>query len=155
MRPTPSTQNNYSTDEKVDLISGRFTEIMQILGLDLNNSSLRNTPRRVAQMYVREIFAGLDARTFPRVTVIENDMCYDQMIVVRDIAVLSTCETNLSRSKERPTSPTFPRAGGSLGYLKLNRIVKFFSRRPQVQERLMRTAVRSSHRDLDRAATLP
>jgi GTP cyclohydrolase I len=135
VRPTPSIQNSYSSEEKVELIAEHFTEIMKILGLDLKNSSLKNTPRRVAQMYVRELFAGLDARTFPRVTVIENDMCYDQTIVVKDISVLSTCEHHFVTIEGKASIAYIPQRR-VIGLSKLNRIAKFFSRRPQVQERL-------------------
>src|SRR5438105_2055597 len=85
VRPTPMVKNKYTDEKKIQLISEKFSEILTILGMDLNNESLQDTPKRIAKMYVNEIFSGLNQEAFPRITVIENEMKYDQMVVVQDI----------------------------------------------------------------------
>lgn len=135
VRPTPMVANKYSADEKIALITEKFSEIMQILGLDLKNDSLQNTPKRIARMYVKEIFSGLEQENFPRVTVIENEMEYDQMVVVQDIQVISVCEHHFQTIDGLATVAYIPHKK-VIGLSKINRIVQFFARRPQVQERL-------------------
>ena len=93
------------------------------------------SPKRIAKMYVKELFKGLMAENFPKITVIENDMKYDQMIVVRDVKVISTCEHHFVTIDGKATIAYIP-AGKVIGLSKINRIADFFSRRPQVQERL-------------------
>lgn len=133
--PTPMVVTNLTDDEKIEMIEAKFIDILQILGLDLRDDSLAETPRRVAKMYVREIFAGLNPDNFPKMTVLENKMKYDQMIVLQDIRVLSCCEHHLQTIEGFATVAYIPR-NRVIGLSKLNRIVDFFSRRPQVQERL-------------------
>ncbi|WP_413290797.1 GTP cyclohydrolase I FolE [Bdellovibrio sp. HCB337] len=133
--PTPMIKNGLSSDEKIKLITEKFTEIMEILGLDLNDDSLKDTPRRVAKMYVNEIFSGLDPEHFPKMTVIENKMEYDQMICVSGVSTLSFCEHHFLTIDGVATVAYIPNKK-VIGLSKINRIVQFFSRRPQVQERL-------------------
>lgn len=135
VRPTPSVKNHFSEQEKIEKIAASFTEIMQTLGLDLDNDSLKETPRRIAKMYVNEIFSGLNVENFPKMTVIENDMKYDQMVVVQNIQVLSVCEHHFQTIDGSATIAYIP-GTKVVGLSKINRVVQFFSRRPQVQERL-------------------
>jgi GTP cyclohydrolase I len=133
--PTPQKQNGYSNEEKIEIIEEKFREIMEVLGLDLSDDSLTGTPRRIAKMYVNEIFSGLDEENFPSMTVIENKMNYDQMVVVQDIEVLSCCEHHFQTIEGRATVAYIPKKK-VIGLSKINRTVRFFARRPQVQERL-------------------
>lgn len=133
--PTPMVKNGLNNDQKIKMITEKFTEIMEILGLDLNDDSLKDTPRRVAKMYVNEIFSGLDPEHFPKMTVIENKMEYDQMICVSGVSTLSFCEHHFLTIDGVATVAYIPNKK-VIGLSKINRIVQFFSRRPQVQERL-------------------
>ncbi len=117
------------------LIAGHMTEIMQLLNLDLTDDSLVETPRRIAKMYVDEIFSGLDYARFPKITVIENKMQVDEMVTVRDITLTSTCEHHFVTIDGKATVAYIPK-DSVIGLSKINRIVQFFSQRPQVQERL-------------------
>lgn len=116
-------------------IEGHIQRILEIMGLDLKDDSLRDTPKRVAKMFRTELFWGLDYANFPKATVIDNKMGYDQMILERNITVQSTCEHHLLPIIGRAHIAYIP-AKKVLGLSKLNRITEFFSRRPQVQERL-------------------
>lgn len=133
--PTPLKPNNLTPQQKIDKITGHFREILTTLGLDLENDSLRESPERIARMYVNEVFSGLDENNFPKITAIENDMNYDQMVVVRDVSVVSTCEHHFVTIDGKATIAYIPHKK-VLGLSKLNRIADYFSRRPQVQERL-------------------
>jgi GTP cyclohydrolase I len=135
VRPTPVIDTEHSSEEKVEIISKHFAEIMKVLGLDLKNDSLKDTPKRIAKMYVNEIFSGLSAQHFPKMTVIENEMDYDQMVVVQDIQVLSVCEHHFQTIDGFATVAYIP-TKKVIGLSKINRVVQFFYRRPQVQERL-------------------
>jgi GTP cyclohydrolase I len=135
VRPTPTIENGLHNDEKIEQITQKFTEIMEILGLDLADDSLRETPHRVAKMYVNEVFSGLDAKKFPKMTVIDNKMKYDQMIVVQKIGCLSFCEHHFLPIDGFATVAYIPNEK-VIGLSKINRIVQYFARRPQVQERL-------------------
>lgn len=135
VRPTPMVTSQLSNDKKIEIIAQHFQGIMQTLGLDLSNDSLKNTPRRIAKMYVNEIFSGLNIENFPKITVIENEMEYDQMVVVQDIHVLSMCEHHFQNIHGHATVAYIPNKK-VIGLSKINRIVQFFARRPQVQERL-------------------
>ena len=135
VRPTPRVATSTTSDQKVDKIAKHFEEIMKILGLDLKNDSLSETPKRVAKMYVKELFSGLDDDTFPKITTIENEMGYDQMIVARNVGIMSVCEHHFVTIDGRATIAYIPDKK-VIGLSKINRIAKFFSRRPQVQERL-------------------
>lgn len=133
--PTPMIVNSYTDDEKIEIIQEKFAEIMTVLGLDLEDDSLADTPRRVAKMYVKELFGGLNPANFPKMTVVENKMKYDQMVVVQDIQVLSCCEHHFQTIEGVATVAYIP-SKKVLGLSKLSRVVSFFARRPQVQERL-------------------
>jgi len=135
VRPGPIVGNSLSEEDKIQKISQHFREIMQTLGLDLNDDSLRQTPQRVAKMYVREIFAGLNAASFPSLTSIENKLGYNEMVTVRDISIISVCEHHFVTIDGRATISYIPK-DRVIGLSKINRIARFFSRRPQVQERL-------------------
>ncbi|WP_375055043.1 GTP cyclohydrolase I FolE [Zobellella sp. DQSA1] len=132
---TPMRANNLTLDEKQARITGLMTEMMDVLGLDLTDDSLAETPARIAKMYVREIFSGLDYAHFPKITLIDNKMKVDEMVQVRDITLTSTCEHHFVTIDGSATVAYIPR-GKVIGLSKINRIVQFFARRPQVQERL-------------------
>ncbi len=135
VRATPVIPNGRSEDEKIEQITEHFRKIMEILGLDLTNESLRQSPERVAKMFVSELFSGLNKESFPDLTVIDNDMEYDQMVVVREIGIMSTCEHHFVTISGKATIAYIPNKK-VIGLSKINRIAKYFSRRPQVQERL-------------------
>ncbi|MBL7670264.1 MAG: GTP cyclohydrolase I FolE [Bdellovibrionaceae bacterium] len=132
---TPMIHNGLTKAEKIQKIEKNFIQIMETLGLDLSDDSLGETPHRLARMYVNEIFRGLDSHNFPKMTTIENKMNYDQMIVVQNIEVMSTCEHHFQPIQGLATVAYIPK-NKVIGLSKINRIVDFFSRRPQVQERL-------------------
>lgn len=133
--PSPHIDSELTSDEKIDKIKLHFTEIMKTLGLDLTDDSLKDTPKRVAKMYVNEIFKGLNSANFPTITTIENKMNYDQMIAVKNIELISYCEHHFQTIQGHATIAYIPQKK-VIGLSKINRIVDFFSRRPQVQERL-------------------
>ena len=135
VRPSPLTPNGLSEEQKIAKIAGHFKEIMTTLGLDLNDDSLAQTPQRVAKMFVREIFAGLDSETFPSITSIENKLGYNEMVTVKDVSIISVCEHHFVTIDGRATISYIPK-NRVIGLSKINRIAKFFARRPQVQERL-------------------
>lgn len=124
-----------SDDEKINKIEGHFREIMETLGLDLTDDSLNGTPLRVAKMYVKEIFSGLNPANMPKATMFDNKYKYGRMLVERDISVYSTCEHHFL--------PIYGVAHVAyiandkvVGLSKLNRLVHYYAKRPQVQERL-------------------
>jgi len=120
---------------KIKRIEKHFDAIMNTLGLDLSDDSLMDTPKRVAKMYVNEIFWGLRPENFPKCTVIENKMGYDEMVIEKDITMMSNCEHHFVTIDGKAHVAYIPK-GKVLGLSKLNRIVEYFSRRPQVQERI-------------------
>ena len=120
---------------KIKRIEKHFDAIMTTLGLDLGDDSLMDTPKRVAKMYVNEIFWGLKPENFPKCTVIENKMGYDEMVIEKDITMMSNCEHHFVTIDGKAHVAYIPK-GKVLGLSKLNRIVEYFSRRPQVQERI-------------------
>lgn len=132
---TPMVPVAMSNDEKKAAIQDHFTEILNILGLDLQDDSLCDTPRRIAKMYVSEIFSGLDYGNFPKLTVIENKMKVDEMVKVQDIDLSSTCEHHLITIDGKASVAYIPK-DKVIGLSKINRMVRFFAQRPQVQERL-------------------
>ena len=126
------------TDEaKIDAIAGHFREIMQVLGLDLTDDSLSGTPRRVAKMYVQEWFRGLNPEHRPEVRLFENRYQYQQMLVERDITLFSCCEHHFVPIIGKAHVAYLP-GEHVVGLSKLNRVVQYYARRPQVQERLTR-----------------
>ena len=132
---TPQNENSLSRTEKIDLIARSFQKTMKVLGLDLKDDSLMDTPNRIAKMYVNEIFWGLDYDAFPKATVVENKMNYNEMIVERNISVQSNCEHHFVVIDGLATVAYVPKKN-VLGLSKINRIVEYFSKRPQIQERL-------------------
>lgn len=120
---------------KRHVIEESIRVIMHTLGLDLQDDSLQDTPRRVAKMYVDEIFSGLDYANFPKCTTVDNKMRYDEMVVVRNINVSSACEHHLVQIWGNAAVAYIPK-GKVLGLSKINRVVEFFAKRPQIQERL-------------------
>ncbi|CAH1576689.1 GTP cyclohydrolase I FolE [Vibrio rotiferianus] len=132
---TPMRPNNVSREEKKEKIEHHMREILGLLQLDLTDDSLEETPHRIAKMYVDEIFSGLDYSNFPKITVIENKMNVSEMVRVKDITVTSTCEHHLVTIDGKAAVAYIPR-GKIIGLSKINRIVRFFAQRPQVQERM-------------------
>jgi GTP cyclohydrolase I len=132
---TPMIETSYSVKERIDKIETHFQQIMDILGLDREDDSLQDTPNRVAKMYVTELFYGLDTETFPKCTTVENKFQYNEMVVEKGINVMSVCEHHFVGIVGTATVAYIPNKI-VLGLSKLNRIVEYFSRRPQVQERL-------------------
>ncbi|MES2387184.1 MAG: GTP cyclohydrolase I FolE [Bacteroidota bacterium] len=124
-----------SDDEKVEQIAEHFREIMNILGLDLDDDSLNGTPRRVAKMYVKEIFSGLNPENKPKATLFENRYKYNNMLVEKNVSVQSFCEHHFVPIIGN-AHVAYISSGKVIGLSKINRIVQYFSRRPQVQERL-------------------
>lgn len=135
VRPSPVVESTLTDEQKIEKIKNSFTEIMLTLGLDIQDDSLKETPKRLAKMYVNEIFQGLAAKNFPKITVIENKMQYDQMVCVQDIEVMSVCEHHFQPIDGFATIAYIPKKK-VIGLSKLNRIAVFFASRPQVQERL-------------------
>jgi GTP cyclohydrolase I len=132
---TPLKEQPYTVKQRIELIEKDFTHIMEVLGLDLEDDSLIDTPNRVAKMYVSEIFYGLDPDTFPKVTVVENKFECDEMVVEKNINVQSNCEHHFVVIDGLATVGYIPNQK-VLGLSKINRIVEYFAKRPQVQERL-------------------
>jgi len=132
---TPQIENSLSVKERIAIIEGHFGKIMTTLGLDLNDDSLVDTPKRVAKMYVSEIFYGLDYETFPKCTAIDNKFEADEMVVERNVNVMSNCEHHFVVIDGLATVAYIP-TKKVIGLSKINRLVEYFSKRPQVQERL-------------------
>ncbi len=124
-----------SNDEKKQRISILFSEIMDVLGLDLTDDSLRGTPDRVAKMYVEEIFSGLDPENKPKVALFDNKYQYNQMLVEKNITFYSNCEHHFVPIIGK-AHIAYKSSGKVIGLSKLNRIVQYYAKRPQVQERL-------------------
>jgi GTP cyclohydrolase I len=134
---TPLRADAFDMDDKTKMrkIEEHFREIMNVLGLDLTDDSLKGTPKRVAKMYVQEIFSGLNPKNKPEIALFENKYKYKEMLVEKDITFYSNCEHHFV--------PIFGKAhvayisnGQVIGLSKINRVVQYFARRPQVQERL-------------------
>lgn len=132
---TPVVDNGLSRTEKIELIESKFSDIMGALGLDLTDDSLMDTPKRVAKMYTNEIFWGLDYEAFPKCTAVDNKMKYDEMVIERNINVQSNCEHHFVVIDGVATVGYIPKER-VLGLSKLNRVVEYFAKRPQIQERL-------------------
>lgn len=128
-------KRNLDRKDQIDIIEGNFAEIMRALGLDLTDDSLMDTPKRVAKMYVNEIFWGLDYDAFPKCTTVDNKMKYNEMVVERNVNVQSNCEHHFVIIDGLATVAYVPK-DKVLGLSKINRIVEYFSKRPQIQERL-------------------
>ncbi len=138
---------NLSDEEKIKLIEKNFGEIMQTLGLDLTDDSLKGTPKRVAKMFVNEIFGGLRPDKMPKMSTFENKYRYNQMLVEKDITVYSTCEHHFLPIVGK-AHIGYISSGRVIGLSKMNRIVDYFARRPQVQERLTMQIVKAMQQAL-------
>ena len=134
---TPLHKDAFKIDDqlKIELIEKNFKEIMHILGLDLNDESLKDTPKRVAKMYVKEIFSGLNPDNKPQPTLFENKFNFHEMLIERNITIYSYCEHHFVPIIGKAHVAYFPK-DHVIGLSKLNRIAQYFAKRPQVQERL-------------------
>ena len=137
-----------SSEEKVEIIKDDVRHIMETLGLDLNDDSLQGTPNRVAKMFVKEIFSGLDPAKKPKASTFENKYKYGEMLVEKNITVYSTCEHHLLPIVGK-AHVAYISNGTVVGLSKMNRIVDYFAKRPQVQERLTIQIVEELQKVLD------
>lgn len=133
--PMKATAFLISDEEKKKRIAFHFSEIMDTLGLDLNDDSLQGTPERVAKMYVEEIFAGLDPKNKPKIALFDNKYQYEQMLVEKNITFYSNCEHHFVPIIGK-AHIAYISSGKVIGLSKLNRVVQYYAKRPQVQERL-------------------
>ena len=124
-----------TNEEKKEKISVLFSEIMDVLGLDLTDDSLKGTPDRVAKMYIEEIFSGLDPKNKPKIALFNNTYKYHQMLVEKNISFYSNCEHHFVPIIGK-AHIAYISSGKVIGLSKLNRIVQYYAKRPQVQERL-------------------
>jgi GTP cyclohydrolase I len=124
-----------SDDKKISLIEDKFRDIMETMGLDLNDDSLQGTPHRVAKMFVKEIFYGLNPENKPKISVFENKFKYGEMLVEKNINMNSTCEHHFLPIVGK-AHVAYVSNGEVIGLSKINRIVDYYARRQQVQERL-------------------
>ena len=124
-----------SDAEKIEKIQGYFKGIMETLGLDLEDDSLKGTPYRVAKMYVKELFSGLDPKNKPSISTFDNKYNYNKMLVEKNIEFESACEHHFLPMRGK-AHVGYISSGKVIGLLKMNRIVQYYGKRPQVQERL-------------------
>jgi GTP cyclohydrolase I len=134
-------------DEKIAAIQEKFAEIMDILGLDLTDDSLKGTPKRVAKMYVKEIFNGLNPANKPQMALFENKYKYNEMLVEKNISFYSNCEHHFVPIMGK-AHVAYISSGKVVGLSKLNRLVDYFAKRPQVQERLTMQIAKELQQDL-------
>jgi GTP cyclohydrolase I len=134
---TPMRANAFevSDEEKKEKIADLFEQIMDVMGLDLDDDSLKGTPNRVAKMYIEEIFSGLNPKNKPKVALFENKYQYNQMLVEKNITFYSNCEHHFVPIIGK-AHIAYVSSGKVIGLSKLNRIVQYYAKRPQVQERL-------------------
>ncbi|WPP50675.1 GTP cyclohydrolase I FolE [Catalinimonas niigatensis] len=134
---TPLRPDAFEKDDhlKIELIAKHFREIMLIMGLDLNDDSLKGTPLRVAKMYIEEIFSGIKPENKPKATLFENKYQYNEMLVEKDITFFSSCEHHFVPITGK-AHVAYISNGYVIGLSKINRIVQYFAKRPQVQERM-------------------
>lgn len=138
---TPMNNIDYSVsyekrrNKQIAEITKHMTSAMKTLGLDLNDDSLVETPSRIGKMFINELFRGLDYNNFPKLTVVDNKMSYDEFVIERNVKVTSTCEHHFMRINGNAAVAYKPNKK-VIGLSKMNRVVDFFSRRPQIQERL-------------------
>lgn len=133
--PMRSDAFKLSRDEKIDIIKSDVQHIMETLGLDLSDDSLKGTPNRVAKMFVNEIFGGLDPSKKPKASTFDNKYQYGEMLVEKNITLYSTCENHFLPIVGK-AHVAYISNGTVIGLSKMNRIVDHFAKRPQVQERL-------------------
>ena len=134
---TPMIETGLSPWQKYERIKTLMADVVSTLGLDLSDDSLAETPHRIAKMYVHEVFSGLDYSQFPKLSLIENKMGANEMVKIRDIDLTSTCEHHFVTIDGVAKVAYIPDST-IIGLSKINRIVRFFGQRPQVQERLTR-----------------
>lgn len=134
---TPIDEDTLSVEnkKKIDILEEAFTKIWKTVGMNLNDDSLKETPNRMAKMYINEIYFGLKEENFPKCTTVENKMKYSEMVVERNVSVQSNCEHHGVVIDGLATVAYVPK-DKVLGLSKINRIVEYFSKRPQIQERL-------------------
>jgi GTP cyclohydrolase I len=134
---TPLRADAFAMDDefKIELIQKHFKEIMHILGLDLTDDSLSGTPYRVAKMFVEEIFSGLNPANKPEVKLFENKYQYSEMLIEKNITLFSYCEHHFVPIVGK-VHVAYISNGNVIGLSKINRLVKYYAKRPQVQERL-------------------
>lgn len=134
---TPLKADAFDMDDelKMNLIEDKFRDIMEIMGLDLTDDSLSGTPKRVAKMYIKEIFSGLNPANKPKVALFENKYKYNEMLVEKDITFYSNCEHHFVPIIGK-AHVAYISTGNVIGLSKINRIVEYYAKRPQVQERL-------------------
>jgi GTP cyclohydrolase I len=134
---TPLREDAFEMDDsvKMALIEKHFREIMLIMGLDLKDDSLKGTPARVAKMYIKEIFSGLNPANKPEIKLFENKFKYNEMLVEKDITFYSNCEHHFVPIIGKAHA-AYISSGKVIGLSKINRIVQYYAKRPQVQERL-------------------
>ncbi|MBT8309938.1 MAG: GTP cyclohydrolase I FolE [Flavobacteriaceae bacterium] len=137
-----------SKDEKIDIIKDDVRHILETIGLDLTDDSLRGTPNRVAKMFVNELFGGLDPDNKPSASTFENKYKYGEMLVEKNITLYSTCEHHLLPIVGK-AHVAYISSGNVVGLSKINRIVDYFAKRPQVQERLTMQIVEELQKVLD------
>ncbi|ACY40570.1 GTP cyclohydrolase I [Blattabacterium sp. (Blattella germanica) str. Bge] len=139
-----SQKNNFlmNDEEKIEKIEEHFFQIMETLGLDMNDDSLRRTPKRVAKMFIQEIFSGLNPKNTPTLSIFDNKYKYNQMLIEKNITVYSTCEHHFLPIVGK-AHVGYISNGKVIGLSKINRIVNFYAKRPQVQERLTMQIVES------------
>jgi len=133
--PLRSDAFDVSDADKIDQIQDKVSDILEILGLDLTDDSLSGTPNRVAKMFVNEIFGGLHPKRKPKLSTFKNSYKYGEMLVEKNITVYSTCEHHLLPIVGR-AHIAYISTGNVIGLSKMNRIVDYYAKRPQVQERL-------------------
>ena len=133
--PLVKTAFDKSDEEKMDIIQGHFKAIMETMGLDLADDSLKGTPKRVAKMFIKEIFSGLNPANKPSIALFENKYKYNEMLVEKNISFYSNCEHHFVPIIGK-AHLAYISNGKVIGLSKLNRLVQYFAKRPQVQERL-------------------
>ena len=136
-----------SDDEKIEKIKGHVHQIMETLGMDMTDESLQGTPNRVAKMYVNETFGGLHPNKKPKASTFQNNYKYGEMLVEKNITVYSTCEHHLLPIIGR-AHVAYISSGRVIGLSKMNRIVNYYAKRPQVQERLTMQVVKELQKAL-------
>jgi GTP cyclohydrolase I len=146
--PMKSTAFDMDDEEKKEKIAFLFSEIMDVLGLDLNDDSLSGTPMRVAKMYIDEIFSGLNPANKPKIALFDNKYQYNQMLVEKNISFYSNCEHHFVPIIGK-AHIAYISSGKVIGLSKLNRIVQYYAKRPQVQERLTNQIAKELEEALD------
>lgn len=137
-----------SDEEKISIIQEHVKEIMETLGLDLTDDSLRGTPKRIAKSYVNELFYGLNPKNKPKASTFDNKYNYSEMLVEKDITLYSTCEHHFLPIVGK-AHIAYISSGNVIGLSKMNRIVEYYAKRPQVQERLTKQIVKELQEALD------